>query len=252
MTDTERYWYYKQNGLCVKCGQPNDTKNAVCSKCSAKAKKRYKDKKEFCFCQRCETLVEEGHVYCKSCLDERKREYDWKKQHGICVRCGSNPSAPGKLKCAECSLKKSVEGKKYEANRTEEEKQKIKEEQSERYQKRVAVRKENGLCIKCGKKAMSGKLYCIDCLLKRRKESRQYRENHNLVKNHELLGECRWCSNKPLPNKCYCEKHYKEICKILEEARNSPAGTVAREKLKKEKINMFWSEMSYYGKKKSS
>lgn len=253
MTNVERYQYRKQNNLCAYCGYPNDSLKAVCSKCSQKRKEKYQKRKESGICVYCgEPVSNRERISCSKCIEKKRDLRRWEKEHGICTNCGSNPASPGKTLCAECCLKMSITRQKRKSEETEEQNKEYREKKLSQYRRRKNRRIENGLCITCGRKVVDVKNYCLDCLLKQKKQNKQYRQEHNLIKDHKFFGECKWCTNKPLPNNSFCEEYYKVVCQNLEKARNSPKAIAARKKFKKEKIDVFWSEMKYYGKQKSN
>lgn len=214
MTDKERYYYRKECKLCVRCGEPKgDTPTVMCNKCN----------------------------------QEQKEEVKYLKKHNICVSCRINNAAPNRTLCDVCLCKRLETYRKKKENTTEEEALKKLKKRREQHKKRVETRKENGLCTRCGKKALEGHILCIDCNLKNNKSSREYRANQHEPK---MPDECLRCSNKKLPGRQLCEKHYNLAVKSLEKGRNSIAGVEAHKKYGREKIDMFWSEMKYYGSKK--
>ena len=92
-----------------------------------------------------------------------KEVYHWRKEHKMCVSCGHEKAEPGKIYCLECKEKRH----RYYQDMPEEKKLKIAELNKARYEER----KKNGLCVRCGKPCMrgkvgsspSGKKKCIYC-----------------------------------------------------------------------------------------
>lgn len=97
---------------------------------------------------------------------EYKKLYNKLKSKGICPRCGKYKAAPDRVHCLNCLDAFAVSQMKRRDNRTEEEKQKENEAQSARSKKRYKERKEQGLCVQCGKKSRPGKAMCLKCAKK--------------------------------------------------------------------------------------
>lgn len=75
------------------------------------------------------------------------------KSHGICIRCGYKEAISDMVLCSDCREKnnKSRKGK-------------ISIRQRERQKEKYHSRKENGLCVYCGKKpALPGMTKCHEC-----------------------------------------------------------------------------------------
>ncbi len=124
-------------------------------------------------CHRCEKARPlSGRKYCAECLEKiaeynakhydpqkakeyqskRREIYQDKKARGICVRCSKH--ATHGLYCYECSIK----AKRRSAASAERRKR-------ERHERGLIPeqRRKNGLCLRCGKPAETGK-YCEDCM----------------------------------------------------------------------------------------
>ena len=71
------------------------------------------------------------------------------------------------------------------------------------------------MCSKCGEKqTYGGTKYCIECLLKSRKSSKEYKRERQIVNNG-----CFWCGAERYGNKKYCLNCYKKIIKQLNDIR---------------------------------
>lgn len=140
--------------------------------------------------------------------------YDWKANRAYylnndrCPRCGKNPVEPGKRRCRECAIHESenrqkrrlywiatgkcsrcgapLEDKQYKTcQRCRDHAARFKNDQNKRV---YDARKEEGKCVKCGKKyAESGKVYCQDCL--NRQKQWQRKSDPGNVKKYERRQE---------------------------------------------------------------
>lgn len=143
MEKVSKYGELKALGKCTSCQNDNDTP-------------------EFSKCSRCR---------------ERNRKWDretrqWYGEHGICNRCHKYDVAPGKKMCYECLA--------YYCN-WQNTKRKLTDEQKQQHndylRKRYQIRKENGLCVKCGKSRgySRSNTMCNECYQKhRRMKSKAY------------------------------------------------------------------------------
>lgn len=117
-------------GLCPKCGEKQDRDGWYCSKCLKKRNSYLKESREF---------------YSKI---------------GICPICCKNKLFGDEKSCIECREKKR---KTRKTTIKEEDRQKIREQKRNTYR----IRKENGICTRCGKKkAAYGRTKCALCLKK--------------------------------------------------------------------------------------
>lgn len=104
---------------------------------------------------------------CHTCQMRERRAYFRKK--GICPECGKNELFGEEKTCIECrAIDAERKLKKYYADV-----EKYRKESSERTRKRNEKRKEEGICVSCGKrKPEDGRFRCKICLVKERNESR--------------------------------------------------------------------------------
>ena len=163
----------KAKGLCVACGEKNDTPERVyCSFCAKKrvmARKRYKNACDYHDCETC------PYPYCKSDEKLEQKRYEkairntrktfpetnrkWKEQ-GLCERCGGEiePEMKGHT-CRKCRDKQNANSRRYYKNHHV-----LKSHNPElcsRCHKRMAVvfvtklenneAKNEGLCLVCAK-----------------------------------------------------------------------------------------------------
>lgn len=166
-------------------------------------------------------------------------DYEWLTKNGLCHKCRKNKTAPHRKFCFDC-LDRIRE---YNAGRYD-------SEQAKEYQSRrreiYRQKKENGICVRCNKKATHG-MYCIDCSLKVKRHNaktaeRRKSERHErglIQEQRERLGLCLKCgeslseSDKKDGYKiCYvCRDKLKEYGKISNE--NSPWRKSERERYEK-------------------
>lgn len=206
------YYKRKNSGLCVECGEPKDNPKAT---------------------------------RCNKCIQAHKNYYDFYKKHHICVKCRRNDALPNRVVCEGCSEKRSKRYYNYVKDTPEEKKIKDTNKRNARRRELSKLRKEHGLCPKCGKPSLKGHIRCLDCCLKGVRESKERREKE---KFSEPIGCCYRCSNPCIPGKKLCKEHYEQVCNALESARNSRSGIEARKEHKK-KYDAFWDEMKYKGDK---
>ena len=134
-------------------------------------------------------------------------DYEWLTQMGLCHKCRKNKSAPNRKHCFDCLDKIREENRaKYDS------------EKAKQYQKRrrelYQEHKDNGICVRCTKKATHG-LYCYECSI-RTKRNRKNRSDAARMMRHERgliteqrknKGLCLWCGSKAITGKNCCEKH---------------------------------------------
>lgn len=140
-------------------------------------KEKREEWKRIGLCSTCgKNIPVKGRVTCQKCLDNMKQNRNYKRSHKLCVKCGRNIASPGRKYCDECLEQRH---KKY----LEESKNFLyKESVKLRYYKRVKDKKENGLCIRCGKLAFENHTLCYEHLIEQRNYMRRRRA---------LLKECK-------------------------------------------------------------
>lgn len=170
-----RYLNLKEKGICVKCGKNKAVENKV---------------------------------RCLECSEYIKQEYAWYKSKGICPRCKSENVKKGYAVCWKCRLDlndlKAASYSRHHYEPTELQKQKQNEQQ-----KRLRIfRKENGLCVYCGKpKNNETYVSCKMCRVKQN-EKRNLKAHLQGVVPQELRGRefCYHCC-KPLSDYEKSKKH---------------------------------------------
>lgn len=141
----------KDAGLCIGCGQPNDSGLSECQPCQDKRNRRSAERlaNGLCYCGR---PAEPGRKRCPPCgqsiRNAARKIKESRNQRGQCI-CGS-PKETESSQCDRCR-EKSVR----------------------RYRERL----DSGLCL-CGKQpAVAGKTRCADCLDKIAQKIRNHRES---------------------------------------------------------------------------
>lgn len=180
----------KSQGLCIDCGGPLDRDGVRCVKC-----RKIKSQKE-------------------------KERRDWYSSHGICPRCCKNDIMGDETICPECTASESNNTLK---NRNR--------EKYNLYQKKwqkanYQLRKEKGICTRCGKrKAMDGYFTCRICRAKGR-EDKKIRYGKPDRSERYKNGLCYFCDNPVKPGYKVCEKHYQMN---VEKSRSSNAAKARKE-----------------------
>ena len=98
--------------------------------------------------------------------ERAKERYYFLKQHGMCTKCGQADAIKNQTLCINCAAKASEKTYKWYANLEENERK----EYRRKYRKnRYSKLKNQGICVRCGKKKIiNSKTLCDWC---RKKES---------------------------------------------------------------------------------
>lgn len=133
---------------------------------------------------------------------------------GICPQCGTNKSAPNRVRCEKCLAKNAESADKH---------RKISPGNTghKTYIKNLREkRKENGLCIWCGKPICStSTVYCIDCKIKNQRRNDKRKSGIERSERHEY-GLCYICGKRAVDGKKLCEDCYKRSCVNLPESKD--------------------------------
>lgn len=146
-------------------------------------------------------------------------DYAWYKSHGICVQCMQYDAAPGRVRCEVCLLTNAEGAKRHRAKM-----QSV--SQADRSRKLRESRKEQGLCIWCGKPRSSySRVFCADCRIKnqRRNDARKcgiarserpaygmcYRCGQAISPGEKLCQECKTQSIANLPEEQHVIRTWK-------------------------------------------
>ena len=204
-------------GLCPRCGaEPPAPERTMCDGCAAKrnAASRARDAR-----LRAAGIPRRNPETARAYERERsRREAEARQAEGLCIRCGRQPAAPDRSSCEPCLEKRrEADRAKYAAAKAAGKlyggadpsaKRRAGRAKSKRRQK---VRREAGLCIRCGQRPPAeGGTTCAPCREKRQAaERRQYagRRAAGLctrcgVPIHDGLSRCTPCAAIEEATKC--------------------------------------------------
>lgn len=177
MNSTEVYRRRKQNGICTQCGKKPPV---------------------------------EGKTMCAECAEQRRiYQRETRKfllQFELCPKCGKNKLFGDEKNCPECRAAFANRQMKYREKNQEEYNEKQRIEHRAIYGKR----KEQGICVRCGKrKPKNGYSTCEICQQKDR-ERKRIMYGYGTHDRHERLkyGLCYFCDNPVKDGYKVCEKHY--------------------------------------------
>lgn len=125
-------------------------------------------------------------------------DYDWYKSNGICIQCLQYDASPGKVRCEVCLAKNAEGARRYRAKM-----QSV--SRAEKSRKLRESRKEQGLCIWCGKpRSNYSSVFCPDCRLKNQHKN----DARKGISRSErpAYGMCYRCGNDILPGEKLCQK----------------------------------------------
>lgn len=138
--------------------------------------------------------------------------YAWYKQMGICPQCGTNKAAPNRVRCEECLAKNAESADKH--RKTKHIPNRITYFKDLREQ-----RKENDLCIWCGKPICStSTVFCIDCKIKNQRRNDNRKSGIERSERHEY-GLCYICGKSAVDGNRLCEDCYKRSCDNLPQSK---------------------------------
>ena len=140
----------------------------------------------------------------------QKEKYYYYKSKGICTCCGHRESEPNNILCLEC---KEVDNK-QKRNRYKNDKEfryKHLEKTKRQAKERRRKRKEQGLCIICGKRKINrpySEARCVECYIKRKESEKRLNKDKILRQDRYYYDMCYNCSKKGL----YNGTHYCKDC----------------------------------------
>ena len=163
--------------------------------------------------------------------EEEKREkrrlynrevYAWRKENGLCVNCGKEKAEKGYSKCLQCRMDhRESSMKSHYKHRNDEGYLQHKAETSK---KTFYKRKEQHICIRCGKKMPDSvtTIYCERCKVIVNRKDRERAHEAGVLPNI-LRGNGIYCAicRKPVDKqgKKLCSKCYDNACNALVKAR---------------------------------
>ncbi len=158
--------------------------------------------------------------YTKKEKEENKLTYLYYKKHHICTCCHRRPARPGRTKCEICAER---DARRLRRKRSKETAaayaEHRKRENAAKCEKRRRYRQE-GRCPICGKPVKPPNIYCIDCRIKRRRDSQRAAERRK-KKHDDNPALCCRCDAPALPGKRLCKKHYEITLAALVKTRAS-------------------------------
>lgn len=172
--------------------------------------------------------------------DSGKRKI-WLNEHGICRDCGQRDVEPNTQLCFECAQRKYKKANEY----YQKHKEKIKEQAKERSKKIYEERKENGICVKCGKrKAIKGLTFCIECRAKS-KRVKDKRWNNDINRSERpSYGMCYVCGKKITSNEKLCDICLERCRKQMTILNKNPTKKMIEQRTRWKKENQIIFERS--------
>lgn len=154
-----------------------------------------------------------------------KDSYYFFKSHGICTRCQKEKALEGHTMCINCLANEVVRESKHTSPS-----ERQKQVRKEKYQ----YRKQNGLCVDCGKpRYKDSASYCYEHMLYHKRKQREY----NATKD-KIYDGCPRCGKPSKSGYKLCEYHYNLAVNAVKEGR------------KKVKDSFFMQENENYWKMK--
>ena len=128
-----------------------------------------------------------------------KEEYYWYKSHHICTDCHCREAFYNHTLCEVCIEKRQ--------NRTYIRPEESKKKNVEHKKKLYHERKEQGLCVRCGKKALKGKTMCLNCNIANNKRAQTNRDKYKIYNPNK----CRYCEKDCVEGKKVCQEHLEKL-----------------------------------------
>lgn len=234
-----------QLGLCPNCGNSNSSEYVICDICREKnrqkCKERYVYRKANGLCVACGNPTENG-CRCEKCA-KKASEYvsdthKMRKELGCCINCGEPLDRNSKQFCTYHKMEKRMQSQsEYERIKQSDKYSEYRAKQTEYQRQRTELRKENGLCIRCGKREVlsyRSQRMCRWCLEKTNKELRESR--FSIHRDQIVEGvDCKICC-KPV------ETQGNKLCnRCLENCRRNIAVVNAN----RDNSNHSWRKIHY-------
>lgn len=173
----------KSQGLCPRCGKPNDRDAYYCTVCKNEHTK------------------------------ETRARKDLYRRLGICSYCGKEKLYGDEKSCLSCREKVRARKERY----LEKKKCEIDRKTNERRRRKYQECKQAGICTKCMKnKAEEGYSKCLQCRNKIHDYPSYIKHSRSEIKREERWkhGLCFFCDERIKPGYKVCEKHYEHNCEI--------------------------------------
>lgn len=134
---------------------------------------------------------------------------------GICPQCGTNKAAPNRVRCEECLAKNAESADKHRKTSP------ISTGRKTYIRNLREQRKENSLCIWCGKPICSAStVFCIECKIKNQRRNDKRKSGIERSERHEY-GLCYICGEHSIRGKKLCNKCYKKVCSNLPDGKEN-------------------------------
>lgn len=121
----------------------------------------------------------------------QKNRREYLKSIGICIRCGKEKAISNMVLCSNCreknnSSRRGVNHKQLSKEKRKEQYKIYKEKYYPKYKERYYTRKNQGLCVVCGKPALKGLVMCYDCRLYQNQYKSGYYEHTDTYIKKEI------------------------------------------------------------------
>ena len=152
--------------------------------------------------------------------EENRRTHLYYKSHHICTSCHSRPARPGRTKCEICAERDARRRRHKRKHESCTERLARRAHENEITRARHRRYKREGRCPICGKRVKPPNVYCIDCRLRQRRDSRRAAARRK-KKHDDNPARCCRCDAPALPGKRLCKKHYEITLAALVKTRQS-------------------------------
>lgn len=168
---------------------------------------------------------------------EYKRKYnaeraEFLKSLNLCVWCGKEKALENRRLCYDCMMKSSENHSAYWRRLSPEQKQSIYERRKEVNRARRQYRRDNGLCTRCGQKALQGRAMCVSCTLKNRQSGKEHSRKIGRI-TFEERGNGVYCQ-------MCCEKVENEGSKYCNSCYEKAVEKAAHMRTFVKKLNPVW------------
>lgn len=144
-----------------------------------------------------------------------RSEYAFYKSLGICPTCRHEKAAPGRVNCLNCLTNRRVYNEKYKRTCPPQVMKKNRENSVKKMKELREYRKQNGLCVACGKKpARKERTSCYECALKDKNRHKRERERLETNKHEKPSNICYMCDKAVYKNFKVCKQHYDHLISI--------------------------------------
>lgn len=148
--------------------------------------------------------------------------YHWYKAAGICPKCKSAPVTKGRSACPNCLDAEAERQRRRRDFATDAEKKAMCDKASATKAALYQRRKEQGLCVACGKrKAQDRRVRCGICLAKERRAAERFKRKNGVMSIQDKWAEGCICGKPAMHGKKVCEDCYVIFCRNAEKGREA-------------------------------